>query len=245
MNEKSIVKNPSTTAVISICFIYCTKRSGKRFYFTIRFPVWQSVLYCYCTRWSGSELPWAYATFKFRHCSRKIEARNVVRVKLAAFAINRAYIGGIIVIFLDRDLAVSLGHRLAFQTLSFSRSHGTQRADYFQLWRYNHDQFISPANCRDVRRGRLRSPCDCDDWFGERIIPMILHRWRVTICRGNIGNDREQSGHPLSRRSLCRSKLRKRNWITVRCERTRNSRARFDLLDDRWWIATEWLSFCG
>lgn len=67
----------------------------------------------------------------------------------------------------------------------------------------------------------------------------------LQFAEENIENDREQSGHPLNRRSLCRSKLRKRNWITVRCERTRNSRARFDLLDDRWWIATERLSFCG
>lgn len=67
------------------------------------------------------------------------------------------------------------GHRLAFQTLSFS---GPARYLTSRLLSatalYNHDQFTSAVNCRDVRRGRLRSPCG--DRFGERIIPTIFRR---------------------------------------------------------------------
>lgn len=45
MNEKCIAKNPSTTAVISIYFIHCMKRSGKRV-FTLQFAFQSGNLYC-------------------------------------------------------------------------------------------------------------------------------------------------------------------------------------------------------
>lgn len=67
-------------------------------------------------RQSGSELPWAYVTSKFRRCSRKIDSRQEAwreqtffPVALATFAINRAYVGGIVVIF-SITISPSLPH---------------------------------------------------------------------------------------------------------------------------------------
>lgn len=99
--KNPLQKNPSTTAVISIYFIHCMKCSGKRV-FTFQFAFESGNLHCIPTIHDEAEA--SYRELMQRSSSViarvRFEARNAARVKLAAFAINRAYIRRIVVIFL-------------------------------------------------------------------------------------------------------------------------------------------------
>lgn len=233
------------------------------FYFTIRLA---SGNLCWYYTQSGSALLWAYVTSKFRRRSRKIESRQeawreqtFLPAVLATFAINRARTSGVSSLFSRSRSRRSSPHFPAAVFLGCPAVLNEQIT--FSHGVYSRDQFTSATNRHGTVRvaedcDRRRSAAPCAGIRREETVPPISHRWwtnynwRAAICtpprerwkrRETIGTPVESSiAPPLANARNCV------NGIELpSIARTGNSRARFDLLDDCWWIPTEWLSFCG
>jgi len=236
---------------------YISRNTSREtnFYFTI-FHASNNLRWYYIQ--SGSELLWTYVTSKFRRRSRKIDSRQEVwreqtffPTALTTFAINRVC-RGYSRYFLDRDLAI-LPPFLTFQTLSFS---GTPR--------YLTSRSLSVAVCTatiNLQAQRIATgPCESRKiaiavWHEPLRREETFHRSlvggeRVTICTSSrkCWKRRETIGTPVES-SIAPPLANARNCVNgielPSIAKTGNSRARFDLLNDCWWIPAEWLSFCG